>query len=380
MKIIVLTPFYPPVVSGAGRYLADVCEGLVAAGHEVTVLMAQGEAATEVRNGVTVKTVRSRVRGGTSALMAVCALGLHIRRRADLVIAGTAYPGGVVGALVARIIRLPLVVIAYGEDVSVGRTSRLARRCLPFVFRTARRTIAISEFTRREVIAQGGPADRCSVLAPGIDVAPFIVTGAAQRDAFRERFGLRNQRVVLTVARLDERKGHDIVLAAIHQLMPEFANLHYVVVGSGDTARLRGMAAGLGLSDRLTIIDYLGDDELPDAYAAADLFAMVSRPGPRGDVEGFGIVYLEAAASGLACVAGELGGCGDAVVHGLTGLCVDPLDPTVVAGAMRQMLIAPELARKMGSEGKRRVQEGYQRSSMQHEMTELVDAAGAAAA
>jgi len=325
VKIIVLTPFYPPVVSGAGRYLADMCEGLVAAGHKITVFMAQGEAGREVRNGVTVETVRSRVRGGTSVLMAVRAIRLHLRRRADLVISGTAYPGGVVGALVARLIRRPLVVIAYGEDVSVGQTSRLARWCLPFVFQTARRTVAISEFTKREVIARGGPADRCSVRPPGIDASPFLVTGMAQRDAFRERFGLRDRRVVLTVARLDERKGHDVVLGAIHQLIAEFPDLHYVVVGSGDPTRLRGMAADLGLEDRLTIVDYLSDEELPDAYAAADLFAMVSRPGPRGDVEGFGIVYLEAAASGLACVAGELGGCGDAVVHGVTGSdCAEP--------------------------------------------------------
>ena len=201
--------------------------------------------------------------------------------------------------------------------------------------------MTISAFSRGEVVRFGGSPEHCSVAPPGIDTAPFVAVGEAERRRFRRRFALDDRRVILTVARLDERKGHDVVLAAMASLVAEYDDLHYLIVGQGDPGRLRSMAGDLGVADRLTVVPFLETADLPSAYAAADLFAMASRPDGRSQVEGFGIVYLEAAATGLPCVAGVLGGCPDAVQDGVTGWCVDPLSAPAVAGALRSLLASP---------------------------------------
>jgi phosphatidylinositol alpha-1,6-mannosyltransferase len=179
--------------------------------------------------------------------------------------------------------------------------------------------------------------------------------------------------VVLTVARLEERKGHDTVIEAINRILPDFDNLHYLIVGNGDPSRLWAMASERGMEHRLTILECLEQDELPFVYAASDVFVMVSRPGPQGEVEGFGIVYLEAAAAGLACIAGGMGGCRDAVVDGVTGLCVDPLDTTAVADALRTVLASPEVAQRMGTEGRLRVTSRFERAVLQQQATQVVE-------
>ncbi len=347
MHIVVLTPYFPPMVSGAGSYLADVADGLVAAGHRVTVLLAQGEPGTRQRGPVTVETVRSRVRGATSVKLAIRSLQVHRRDRVDLFVAGLAHPTGFVTMLAATLARRPLAVIALGEDVSIGHTSTVARLCLRETFRRSRIVVALSEFTEAEVTEIGRGRARCSIVPPGIDPAPFVADRAEDRARFRERLGLGDRCVILTVARLEERKGHDTVLAAIHRLHADHPDLHYLIVGQGDDRRLRDMAKGWHLEDRLTIIPYLSNDDLPDAYAAADVFAMLSRPGPQGEVDGFGIVYLEAAASGLPCLAGSLGGCGDAVADGVTGCCVDPRDVDAAAQGLRSILGDPVRAGAM---------------------------------
>ena len=177
---------------------------------------------------------------------------------------------------------------------------------------------------------------------------------------------------MLTMARLEERKGHDMVLAAVAALTAEFPDLHYLVIGTGDPGRLRDMAERLGVTHRLTIIEALDDTTLPSAFAAADVFVMVSRPGGQTEIEGFGIVYLEAAAAGLPCVAGDLGGCPDAVIDGVTGLCVDPHDVNAVAAGLRTIISSPQLAAQMGERGRHHVTANHQRGDLQQTVCALL--------
>jgi phosphatidylinositol alpha-1,6-mannosyltransferase len=123
----------------------------------------------------------------------------------------------------------------------------------------------------------------------------------------------------------------------------------------------------------LTIVPYVPDDELPHIYAAADTFAMTSRPGPKGEVEGFGIVYLEAAASGLACIAGSLGGCPDAVAHGVTGWCVDPTDPEAVALALKSILNDVQATTRMGELGRARVLSSFTTADLRSRIVGILE-------
>jgi len=373
VHVVVLTPYFPPLVSGAGLHVADVAEGLQLAGHRVTVVMGQGEPGLSWYRVARVETVGSRVRGTTSLLMAIRTLAVHRRDPVDLVVGGLAHPAGFIGSLAALLMRRPLAVIACGEEVSVGHTSRLARWCLWLTFKRSRAVAAISEFTRDEVIAMGGSPDRCSIVAPGIDAEPFVAPRAADRSAVRERLGLDGRRVVLTVARLEERKGHDVVLDAIRRVVADHPDVHYLIVGMGDDARLRELAHGWDINDRLTIIPHVTSDELPEIFAAADIFAMTSRPGPEGQVEGFGIVYLEAAASELVCIAGSLGGCRDAVDHGVTGWCVDPTDPRAVAVVLKEILDDTHAAKRMGQHGRARVLSSFTKAHLRSRIVDVLE-------
>jgi phosphatidylinositol alpha-1,6-mannosyltransferase len=373
MHVLIVTPWYPPLVSGAGAYMADVAAGLIERGHRVTVLLAQGSPGDVDRDGARVITVHGRVRGTTSMRLLMRAIELHRSDPVDLVVTGCAHPSGTIGLFLTRLIRRPLHVVAHGEDVSVAHTSRLARAALPRVFRSSASVLAASNFTASEVVRFGGSIERCAVVNPPADTERFAAVSTADRDDFRRRRGLDGKRVVLTVARLEERKGHDVALSAITTLVHEFDDIHYVVVGRGDQTTLRSLADRLHMADRLTILDDVEDDELPAAYASADVFVMVSRPDSINQVEGFGIVYLEAGAAGLPCVAGNRGGCTDAVLDGESGCCVDPTDVPAVAAAIRSFLASPAHAMLIGARGRERSLTAFNRSSFKVRTTALLE-------
>src|SRR5829696_5139148 len=297
LRVLILTPFYPPVVSGAGRYVADAAAALAAAGHDVEVLNASGAEGTPIP-GVTVRTVLGRLRGSTSLALLWRGVAAHRRQPVDVVVCGVAYPMGVVATMIGRVIRRPVVVMSMGEDVAVGDASRAARAGLKWIFAAAARIIVVSAYTKATAVRLGARSGRCRLIPPGID--PTALSQADETDgrAFRQKYGLDGRRLVLTVARLEARKGHDTVLDAVARVAAEFDDVHYLVVGSGDPSSLRRRARDEHAADRLTVVDHLDADELVQAYAAADVFAMVSRPGAQTEVDGFGIVYLEAAAAG----------------------------------------------------------------------------------
>ena len=136
LNVLLVTPFYPPVVSGAGRYGADIAVGMAQRGHHVTVLTGGDRPGMVDLDGVTVERVAGPFRGATSMRIAGRALIRHRREPYDLIVSGVAFPMGVVGAILARTMRRPLAVLAMGEDVSVGEVSRMARWCLRHVFVT----------------------------------------------------------------------------------------------------------------------------------------------------------------------------------------------------------------------------------------------------
>src|SRR4051794_12122356 len=115
------------------------------------------------------------------------------------------------------------------------------------VFHRATRLVTSSRFTRNEIISRGGTTDQCCIIAPSIDLPPPLQARECRRREFRERLGLKDELVVLTVARLEDRKGHDVVLRALALVAKEFDSVHYVVVGAGDTTRLRRLASDLEL-------------------------------------------------------------------------------------------------------------------------------------
>ncbi|MDQ8154832.1 MAG: glycosyltransferase family 4 protein [Gemmatimonadota bacterium] len=166
----------------------------------------------------------------------------------------------------------------------------------------------------------------------------------------RAKLGLGVAPYLLTVARLVPHKGQDVTMRALARLAPQFPELRYVMVGEGpDEGRLRDLAQSLGVSERVVFAGPMRDDELPAVYAGAALYVGLSRLVPPINVEGFGISFVEAAASGVPAVAGDSGGVRSAVLDQQTGLVVPPEAEDSVAEAIRLLMADEPLRRRLGA-------------------------------
>jgi phosphatidylinositol alpha-1,6-mannosyltransferase len=257
------------------------------------------------------------------------------------------------------------VILTFGEDLQDFGLGNWKRRLLVRGLAACHKVIPISSYTASLAAGLGVPPEKVAIVHPGIDPEPYINVSNDEALALKNRLGLSNRAVILTLARLDERKGHDIVIEALPAICKSVPNAHYLIVGKGDPSQLCEKAAELGVAERMSIVDYMHNDELPVLFAMADVHAMISRQEPStGALEGFGICYLEAAACGRPSISGNVGGPVDAVVDGVTGYHVDVLDSEAVADHISSLLTDRCLAEKMGNAGREMVLDRFTKTAM----------------
>lgn len=212
----------------------------------------------------------------------------------------------------------------------------------------------LGEFTRRNIARSlSTKAESAMVkIAPGIDTDHFLPRADAA--ALRNELGLANKKVIVSVGRLVHRKGQDILIEALPEIRKSEPSAHILFVGEGPYKNyLQKRAEQLQITDHITFIGRINYSDLPRYICVGDIFAMPSRSRLAGlEVEGLGIVYLEASSCGLAVIGGQSGGAPDAVIEGETGFAVDGRSPSAVAAAAITLLSQPELAARMGSRGR----------------------------
>jgi len=194
------------------------------------------------------------------------------------------------------------------------------------------------------------------------DVAVQVINNGVDTEQFKpaNKIGFFSPPCLLTVARLDKHKGHDVVLRAVAHLIGKGLPLVYRIVGRGEEmCALKQLTDELGIQQFVDFMGFVPDAALPDIYAESDIFIMLSREIPdRLDIiEGFGISFLEASAAGLPVIAGNSGGVSDAVLDGQTGVLVSPEDLTMVEKTLEFMLREPEAAGRMGRAGREWVEQ-----------------------
>jgi len=256
---------------------------------------------------------------------------------------------------------LPFGVVAHGADLLLLE-AKIQRSA--FKRWTARRmlercsvVVANSRWTAdlaRSVLESLG----CHALAADVRTVPLGTTPSRFRSGV-DAGPVRRQYGLLTVARLDFHKGIDTVIRALPAIRAAFPAVRYAVAGIGNRrSALEGLVSELGLGDAVRLLGFVPDDDLPALYNAVDLFVLASR---RYDllVEGFGIVIVEASASGLPVIASRSGGIPEAVREGETGFLVDPDDPAAVAATAIRLLGDEALRRRMGAAGRAAVETHY---------------------
>jgi phosphatidylinositol alpha-1,6-mannosyltransferase len=211
----------------------------------------------------------------------------------------------------------------------------------------------LGEFTRR-AIAQSVTEQAAAAMvkiAPGIDTDHFSPVDASD---LRNELGLAQKKVIVSVGRLVHRKGQDVLIEAMPTILQSIPDAHILMIGQGPyRSYLENRVKSLGIQESITFIGRIGYQELPRYLCVGDLFVMPSRSRLAGlEVEGLGIVYLEASACGLPVIAGNSGGAPDAVLTSETGLVVDGTNAADVSAAVIELLKDPMRSKEMGIRGR----------------------------
>jgi glycosyltransferase involved in cell wall biosynthesis len=279
---------------------------------------------------------------------------------ADIVHCGNIRPAGYPTWWAHRVTGVPYLVYVYGGDLLREErklsASALKRWTARRIFEDSAGVVAISEWSASlatDVMRAAGVRRMPRVLANALGTDPAFFHPGRNTGALRSRLGIGDAVLLLTVARLVPHKGIDVALRAMAALAGEWPAMRYLVAGRGeDGPRLAALAESLGLAGRVVFAGGMTDFEIAEAYATATLYVGLSRVDAGINAEGFGIAFVEAAASGIPSVAGDSGGVRSAVRDGRTGIVVPPSDVSAVAAAIRCLLVDPSRREAMGAAGR----------------------------
>ncbi len=356
MGHLLVTNDFPPKVGGIQSYLWELWRRLPP--EEVTVLTTDhpDAAAFDAQQPYRV------VRYGTSVLLPTPALTKRVQALAAEVgatgvVFDPALPVGATGPSIG----LPYALVLHGAEIAVPGRLPGSRAVLARVLRGARLVVAAGSYPQAEADRAAGRVLPTVCVPPGVDTDVFVPLDPGAKVAARERLGLPvSGPLVVSVSRLVPRKGMDVLIQAAATLRQQRPGLTVAIAGGGrDEAKLRSLAGRTGAPVRF--LGKVPAADLPALYGCADVFAMLCRNRWAGlEQEGFGIVFLEAAAAGVPAVAGASGGAADAVVDGETGVVVQhPDDPAAVTAAIAPLLDDPARRAAMGAAGRDRAVSGF---------------------
>jgi phosphatidylinositol alpha-1,6-mannosyltransferase len=352
-----VTNDFPPKVGGIQSYLWELWRRLPPQSFSVLTIDHPDSAAFDASQPFGIERLSTRM------LLPSSSLARHIRRRcreagADLVVLDPALPVGLVGPSLG----LPYALVLHGAEVTVPSRLPAARQTLAWVVRHASAVIAAGSYPETQARrAAGTRMPPVTVVPPGVDSERFRPLDDTNRARVRAELELPTDgRLVLSVSRLVPRKGMDVLIDAASRLAATRPDLTVAIAGSGrDHGRLARLVAASAAPVRL--LGRVPDEDLPRLYACADVFAMLCRDRWAGlEQEGFGIVFLEAAACAVPQVAGDSGGAAEAVLEGATGLVVRrPRDHEQAARTLAPLLDDEGLRRRLGRTARRRVEASF---------------------
>ena len=266
---------------------------------------------------------------------------------------GAAAPLGVMARGIRKKGVVNIVALTHGHEVWWAKLWPFSS-AISFIARNVDHLTYLGEFTKNEISKALSPKEKMKLIkiAPGIDTDHFApVPSSAQ---LRKDLGLADKKVIVSVGRLVHRKGQDILIQSMPEVLAKHPTAHILMVGEGPYRKdLTKMVSELNLIDAVTFIGRIQYKELPRYICAGDIFVMPSRSRLAGlEVEGLGIVYLEASSCALPVIAGRSGGAPDAVDEGVTGYSVDGTSTLEVSKAIIKMLDDPIKAREMGQAGR----------------------------
>ncbi len=345
MKILLITMEYPPDKGGVGNYYYNLVKNLD--NHQVEVFKASGKSFYKFFWPKWLKLyfeIKKIVK----------------KNRPDIIWVGQILPVGTVAYLIKKKFKIPYFVSTHGMDIMLPQKSLKKEKLMKKILAEAKFITSNSQFTKNELIKLNIDDNKVEVVYPGCHISnnPKSINHN-QIELIKEKLNLKDKKVLLTVGRLVERKGQDMVIKAMPRLLESFPNLIYLIIGSGPIEKnLKSISQKLKIEDNVKIIKSVSDEELPTYYQLADVFVMSSRD-IDGDVEGFGMVYLEAISFGLPVVAGNSGGVPEVVIDNQTGLLVVPDNVLDLSQKIFELFSDQKKGNQLASNGQKMIKEKF---------------------
>jgi phosphatidylinositol alpha-1,6-mannosyltransferase len=360
-RVLLVTNDFPPRPGGIQAYLEALTTNLAEMGeHTLTVYAPRWKRAEQYDSSAPFEVVRHP---GT-LMLPVPDVDARMRELiaahdVDTVWFGAAAPLGLLARRARQAGADRVVASTHGHEVGWSMLP-VARSALRRIGEDSDVVTYISRYTRARFASAFGPRTALEHLPPGVDAERFRPDASARAE-LRARYGLGERPVILCLSRLVPRKGQDMLIRALPTIRSQIDGAALVIVGGGPyLPTLRRLASSLDAADHVIFTEGVAPAELPAHHAMADVFAMPCRTRGAGlDVEGLGIVYLEASASGVPVVAGRSGGAPESVQEGRTGFVVDGRSIDQIADAVSRILKDPDLAARMGAAGRQWILERW---------------------
>ncbi|MFC1608195.1 glycosyltransferase family 4 protein [Candidatus Latescibacterota bacterium] len=364
-KSLLLTSDFPPVIGGIGNVFYHMWKYYPQ--DRMLVMTPHFDGDREFDKNALVQPIRfyPKRKGIISKFLAMTVMSklavfYVLFRSVREIHAGQLLTCGPVGYFLQRVFGMPCFLWLYGGEAGSNYTdSPLKRRLASFLLRRCTWLVTNSPTTTREFIDFGISRDRIIEIIPAVDTELF--TPGPKPEHLLKKYDLEGKKLLVTVGRLVERKGHDLVLRTL-SMMKSHPDLHYVIAGSGpDLERLESLALELGVDERVTFLGRVDESELADCYRLSDIFVMPNRmiAGRPDSIEGFGMTFIEANACGRPVIGGRSGGALDAVEDGVTGYLIDPEVSSDLEEKIVYLLDNPNIAKEMGRRGRERAAMDY---------------------
>lgn len=384
MKCRIFISRYPPQPGGSQNYVHEIASLAHQAGVKVQVEASWCQGCRTFDAELPFKVARSRIwrlitrlsRTGFRPLVILSIL-LHfinsilrsLPGKYDFMICGSLLSTGM-GALVRHFVKkTPFILIIYGEEIKWLMNSWKYRWLAKIIIKQSSRIIVISRFTQHYLLSNSScDSKKVYLFPPGI--RNEFMKKFSQEEA-RKRLQINRKPVLLSVGRPEPRKGTLKLIRAFSRFLKDFPGALLFIVGKGtDLEKCRQLAKELEIKNNIVFTGFVPDEDLQYYFAACDLFILPNQNLPH-DVEGFGIVFLEASSQGKPVIGGKSGGVTDAVIDGETGWLIEDVSPENIARAVTRLLNDPEKMKIMGEKGRKRVLEEYHPEKRKQKLMEI---------
>jgi len=357
-KYILLSEIFPPKTGGSGRWFWDLYTRLDK--DKVIVVTDRVDDTGSIDNHPGLMVHRIPLSSKSWGILSFSGLSFYVsviwqvlklvrKHNIESIHCGRTLPEGIVGLTVKLLTGTPYLCYVHGEDIEMCWSSREFIFLINAVLRKASILICNSE-NSATLLRKWKDIDnhKIRVLYPGVDASTFCPASGKQSSQLIDPA----KKVILTVSRLQPRKGHDVLIRAMPAILKRHPDAHYIIIGSGQQYDyLAGLIKELALERHVSLLGECTDDEILQWYRRSDLFVLPNRQ-VGNDVEGFGIVLLEAQACATAVVAGDSGGTRETLEVGKTGYILDCRDPQALITTISDLFDHPEKLAAMGENGR----------------------------